>query len=65
MVSFAAHIGPSTTTLIEIIMRTKPHPEQTIVTSQIPVDHWHEVIGDPPSPTPCSTDLFTTPIASC
>ena len=28
MLSFAAEIGPSTTALVEIIMRTKPHPEQ-------------------------------------
>ncbi len=28
MLSFAAEVGPSTTALVEIIMRTKPHPEQ-------------------------------------
>src|SRR5580765_5153749 len=28
MQSFAAQVGPSTTALVEIIMRTKPHPEQ-------------------------------------
>lgn len=28
MLSFAAEIGPSTTALVEIVMRTKPHPEQ-------------------------------------
>src|SRR6185312_2934869 len=28
MLSFAAEIGPSTTALVEIIIRTKPHPEQ-------------------------------------
>nr|WP_322784410.1 ATP-binding protein [Acidiphilium sp. PA] len=27
----------------------------TIVTSQIPPAQWHEVIGDPPTRTPCST----------
>ena len=28
MLAFAAEVGPSTTALVEIIMRTKPHPEQ-------------------------------------
>ena len=28
MLSFAAEVGPSTTALVEIIMRTKRHPEQ-------------------------------------
>jgi len=28
LLSFAAQVGPSTTALVEIIMRTKPHPEQ-------------------------------------
>ena len=28
MLSFAAQVGPRTTALVEIIMRTKPHPEQ-------------------------------------
>ncbi len=36
----------------------------TIITSQVPVDHWHEVIADPPSPTPFSTVSSTTHTAS-
>jgi hypothetical protein len=36
----------------------------TIVTSQLPVDHWHEVIGNPPSPMPSSTASCTTPTGS-
>jgi transposase len=28
MLSFAAQVGPGTATLVETIMRTKPHPEQ-------------------------------------
>src|SRR5215472_11767920 len=33
----------------------------TILTGQIPMDKWHAFIGDP---TPSSTALYTTPIAS-
>ena len=36
----------------------------TILTSQVPVDKWHEVIGNPTTPTPFSTASCTTPIAS-
>lgn len=32
--------------LLELLDDRHPH-RSTIVTSQIPVDHWHEVIGDP------------------
>src|SRR5271155_4706561 len=35
-----------------------------IITSQVPVDRWHDLIGVPTSPTPSSTASFTTPIAS-
>jgi hypothetical protein len=35
-----------------------------IITSQVPVDRWHDLIGSPRSPTPSSTASFTTPIAS-
>ena len=38
----------------------------TIVTSQMPVDNWHELIGDPIRlwPTPSSTAWCTTLIGS-
>ncbi len=37
----------------------------TLLTSQVPVDKWHEVIGEPDlSPTPSSTGSSTMPIAS-
>ncbi len=26
---------------------TKPHLKSALITSQMPVDHWHELIGDP------------------
>ena len=29
-----------------------------------PVEKWHEIIGDPPMPTPSSTVSYTMPIAS-
>jgi hypothetical protein len=34
----------------------------TIVTSQLPGEHWHEALGDPPLPTPSSLVWCTTPI---
>jgi DNA replication protein DnaC len=34
----------------------------TIVTSQLPGEHWHEALGDPPLPTPSSLVWGTTPI---
>ena len=36
----------------------------TIVTSQLPVEHWHEAIGDPPWPMPSSIVWFTMPTGS-
>ena len=36
----------------------------TILTSLVPVDKWHQVIGDPTYATPSSTASSTTPIAS-
>jgi len=36
----------------------------TVITSQLPVDRWHEIIGDPLTPTPSWTASFITPIAS-
>ena len=36
----------------------------TILASQLPVEHWHDVVGDPPSETPSSTAYSTTPTAS-
>ena len=36
----------------------------TILASQLPVEHWHDVVDDPPSETPSSTGSSTTPIAS-
>ena len=36
----------------------------TIVTSQVPVELWHEHIGNPPSPTPCWTGWCTARTAS-
>jgi IstB-like ATP binding protein len=36
----------------------------TIITSQIPVDKWHELIGVPPMPTPSSVASSTTRTAS-
>src|SRR5208282_6169464 len=35
-----------------------------IITSQVPVDRWHDLIGFPRSPTTSSTASSTTPIAS-
>ena len=35
-----------------------------ILTSQMPIAHWHEQIGDPTLPTASSTAWFITPIAS-
>ena len=35
-----------------------------LLTSQIPVNQWHDVIGDPTSPTPSSIASSTAPIAS-
>jgi DNA replication protein DnaC len=34
-----------------------------ILTSQMPVAHWHEQIGDPKLPTASSTGCCTTPTA--
>jgi hypothetical protein len=36
----------------------------TMITSQLPVDRWHEIIGDPTMPTPSWIVSFTTPTAS-
>jgi hypothetical protein len=36
----------------------------TIVTSQLPLSAWHEVVGDPTTPTPSWTASSTTRIAS-
>ena len=36
----------------------------TILTSQVPVDKWHEVIGDPTYADAILDPSFTTPIAS-
>ena len=36
----------------------------TMITSQLPVDRWHEIIGDPTMPTPSWTVSFTMPTAS-
>ena len=36
----------------------------TLLASQVPVDHRHDVVGDPPSATPSSTASSTTPTAS-
>ena len=36
----------------------------TIVTSQVPVEHWHQLIAIRPTPTPSWTSLSTTPPAS-
>ena len=36
----------------------------TIITSQVPIEHWHDVIGDPTlAGTPSSTASSTTPTA--
>jgi DNA replication protein DnaC len=36
----------------------------TIITSQVPIEHWHEANAAPPSPTPSSTASSTTPTAA-
>ena len=36
----------------------------TVVTSQVPVEHWHEHIGNPTIPTPCWTGSCTALIGS-
>ncbi|WP_247468194.1 ATP-binding protein [Bradyrhizobium sp. 137] len=46
--------------LLEII-KDRYACSSTVVTSQIPVDHWYDVIGNPTSPTPPSTASPTMP----
>ena len=54
---------PAPADLYEILEERYGH-RSTILTSQVSVDKWHEVIGDPPTPTPSSIASSTTPIAS-
>ena len=37
----------------------------TVITSQLPVENWHDIVGDPTlAPTPSSTDSYTALISS-
>jgi hypothetical protein len=49
--------------LLEVI-HDRHQRRSTIVTSQLPVSHWHEALGEQPSPTQCWTAWFTTPTAA-
>lgn len=49
--------------LLEII-EDRYERRSTIVTSQVPVDRWYEIIEIPPSPTPSSTASCIMPTAS-
>lgn len=62
LIRWAATVGAQTAVLVEQILASRPHPEQgyrsclgllrltyrsTIITSQLPIDRWHEHLGDP------------------
>ena len=47
------------------IMEDRHGRGSTIVTSQVPVEHWHEVIGDPTIADAVLDPSSTTPIACC
>ena len=48
------------------ILEDRHRRRSTVVTSQLPVEHWHKMIGtkNRPTPMPSSTGSYTTPIAS-
>jgi hypothetical protein len=49
---------------LDEILEARYGRRSTILTSQTPIDKWHEVSATRPMPTPSSTASFTTPIAS-
>ena len=46
------------------ILEDRHQRGSTIVTSQVPVEHWSRSSATPPSPTPSSTASSTTPTGS-
>jgi DNA replication protein DnaC len=49
--------------LLEIV-EDRYNAGSLIITSQLPVDRWYELVGNPPSPTPSSIASSTTLIGS-
>lgn len=41
------------------IMEDRHGYKSTLITSQLPLDQWHQAIGDPPSPMPYSIGFYT------
>lgn len=50
--------------LLEII-EDRTGQRATLITSQVPIEHWHDLIGDASSGTRSSTASCIMPIASC
>ena len=53
----------SSARLLEIV-EDRYNRGSLIITSQVPVDRWYEIVGDPRWPTPSSIVWCTIPIAS-
>jgi len=56
-------VKPQRHDLLEIL-EDRHSLRSTIVTSQLPIEAWHEYPAIPPWPTPSSTASFTTPTRS-
>ena len=60
-----ANLQPAESRDLLEVLEDRAQRSSTLVASQLPVEHWHQCLGTPPSLMPSWTGLSTTPIRLC